>query len=324
MAGRINQIIVDVVMAGLKRFSPDALPADLDLGFLGGDEAGVPLEPYREVLELARRRGGAKCLLQAGQTLHDLSDPILFVLLNSDRIDLVIEKEARLGRFIHSRHVVRVLDQGSHCIVLEHASLGPEPPRETEDLAAAGQHIALFEQVGCRGLRLRFPRSAAPDAWTYRSGEFAEPGAGPYAVWHFEWDTFEPTRRPMEGLDQLLLAREARRELSETSASASAISALIREDLGRTWTLTEIARRLDAAPRTLQRALAADHTNFSELVDGVRVDEAKRLLQTSNLSVTQIGYVCGFADTSHFSRRFKKRVGRSPSGYRTEISDPRT
>lgn len=316
MSGRINQIIVDVVISGVKRFSPAALPDDLDLSALCGDETGVPLEPYRKVLEVARQRGGAKCLLEAGKLIHDLSDPILFVLLNSDRVDLVIEKEARLGRFIHSRHVVRVLEQAERRIVLEHASLGPEPPRETEDLAAAGQHIALLEQVGCRGLRLRFPQSSKPADWSFLGGEYTEPGAGPYAVWHFEWDDFEPTRRPMEGLDELLLAREARPALSESGASTAAIAGLIRKDLGRTWTLADVAQRLETAPRTLQRALSSEGTSFSDLVDGLRVEEAMRLLGSSELSVTQIGYVCGFADTSHFSRRFKKRVGRSPSQYR--------
>ncbi|MCA9647007.1 MAG: hypothetical protein KC492_40240, partial [Myxococcales bacterium] len=238
MAGRINQIIVDVVIGGIQRFNPNALPPSLDLSPLSGDETGVPLEPYREVLELARERGGAKCLLEAGRLIHELSDPILFVLLNSDRVDLVIEKEARLGRFIHSRHIVRVLEQGERSIQLEHASLGPEPPRETEDLAAAGQHIALLEQVGCRGLGLRFPQSSTPDAWAFLGGEYAEPGAGlamcaaPYAVWHFEWERFEPTRRPMEGLDELLLAKETRVELNETSSAAAELARLIREDLG--------------------------------------------------------------------------------------------
>ncbi|MEZ4234020.1 MAG: helix-turn-helix transcriptional regulator [Polyangiaceae bacterium] len=316
MAGRINQIIVDVVIGGLKRFSPGAIPEGLDLSAIAGDETGVPLEPYREVLEIARQRAGARCLLEAGKTLGDLSDPILFVLLNSDRVELVIEKEARLGRFIHSRHVVRVLEQGDRRIVLEHASLGPEPPRETEDLAAAGQHISLLEQVGCGGLRLRFPGSEDPDLCAYADGAYQEPSPGPYAVWHFAWERFEPTRRPMAGLDELLLAREARQELSESGTSTTAIAGLIRRDLGRTWTLTDVAQRLNVAPRSLQRALAAEGTSFSELVDAVRVDEARRLLETSELSVTQIGYVCGFADTSHFSRRFKKRLGRAPSQHR--------
>lgn len=318
MPGRINRVIVDVVIGGVKRFNPAALPDDLDLSALSGDETGVPLEPYRKVLEVARQRGGGRCLLEAGRLIHELSDPILFVLLNSDRVALVIEKEARLGRFIHSRHVVRVLEEAERRIVLEHASLEPEPPRETEDLAAAGQHIALLEQVGCRGLRLRFPQSSKPEEWTLFGGEYTEPGAGPYAVWHFEWDAFEPTRRPMEGLDELLLSREARPELSESGASTAAIAGLIRKDLGRTWTLFDVAQRLETAPRTLQRALSSEGTNFSDLVDGLRVDEAMRLLESSELSVTQIGYVCGFADTSHFSRRFKKRVGRSPSQYREE------
>ncbi len=120
----------------------------------------------------------------------------------------------------------------------------------------------------------------------------------------------------MPGLDALLLANESRPELSEATPTVVAVERSIRTDLGRSWTLDAIARRLDMSPRSLQRALSLESSRFSDVLDRVRVDEATRLLAHSELSVTEIGYVCGFADTSHFSRRFKQRQGTSPSAYR--------
>ncbi len=73
---------------------------------------------------------------------------------------------------------------------------------------------------------------------------------------------------------------------------------------------------LGLSPRTLQRELGKTGETFTDLVDRVRTQEAARLLEQSELSVTEIGFACGFADTAHFSRRFKERYGAPPSVWR--------
>jgi AraC-like DNA-binding protein len=49
-----------------------------------------------------------------------------------------------------------------------------------------------------------------------------------------------------------------------------------------------------------------------------RIERAKTLLRTANLSVTEICFLVGFASLGSFSTRFRELVGRSPSDYRTE------
>ena len=49
-----------------------------------------------------------------------------------------------------------------------------------------------------------------------------------------------------------------------------------------------------------------------------RIERAKTLLRTANLSVTEICLLVGFASVGSFSARFRKLVGRSPSEYRDE------
>ncbi len=308
--------IVALIIEGLRRYVPEAMPPNADLKLLDGDESGVALEPYRALLDQVYRRGGGRAILQAGRSLEHLTDPILFVLLNSDSVPLVIEKEARLARFIHSRHELRIVEMGRTSMELEHVSTVADPPRLTENLASAGLHITLFEQVGCRGLRLRFPLSPEPERWVYGDSVYDEPPPTGCQRWVFSWRAFTPTRRPMPGLDELLLGDPSRGPLGELSSTSQAVDRLVRGDLGRTWTVADIAEGLSTSPRSLQRALAAESTSLSDLVEQIRVAEAKRLLASTALSVTEIGYVCGFADTSHFSRRFKGRVGASPSKYR--------
>jgi transcriptional regulator GlxA family with amidase domain len=47
-----------------------------------------------------------------------------------------------------------------------------------------------------------------------------------------------------------------------------------------------------------------------------RVARAQDLLGSTDLPLSEIAIACGFADQSHFSRRFKERLGITPSRYR--------
>ncbi|GGX21061.1 hypothetical protein GCM10007242_30290 [Pigmentiphaga litoralis] len=47
-----------------------------------------------------------------------------------------------------------------------------------------------------------------------------------------------------------------------------------------------------------------------------RVDRAKEHLRQSDLPLSQIAAVCGFADQSHFTRVFTRLVGTGPATWR--------
>lgn len=49
-----------------------------------------------------------------------------------------------------------------------------------------------------------------------------------------------------------------------------------------------------------------------------RIERAKTLLRTANLSVTEICFLVGFASLGSFSTRFRQLVGQSPSEYRDD------
>lgn len=50
-----------------------------------------------------------------------------------------------------------------------------------------------------------------------------------------------------------------------------------------------------------------------------RIERAKQLLSKSNLSITHIALECGFADSSHFAKHFRKVTGMSATKYRQQI-----
>ena len=48
----------------------------------------------------------------------------------------------------------------------------------------------------------------------------------------------------------------------------------------------------------------------------VRIEEAKRMLTTSNLRIYEIGNLCGIDDTNYFIKIFKRYTGVTPRRYR--------
>ena len=52
-----------------------------------------------------------------------------------------------------------------------------------------------------------------------------------------------------------------------------------------------------------------------------RIERAKTLLRTANLSVTEICFLVGFSSLGSFSTRFRDQVGWSPSEYRADAVD---
>ena len=58
--------------------------------------------------------------------------------------------------------------------------------------------------------------------------------------------------------------------------------------------------------------------NFSEILNGVRIDKAKLLLKDPALRIGDIAEQVGFLDITHFSRVFKKLEGISANEYRNK------
>lgn len=59
--------------------------------------------------------------------------------------------------------------------------------------------------------------------------------------------------------------------------------------------------------------------NFSEILNNVRMEQAKGLLENPSLRIGDIAEEVGFLDMAHFSRVFKKTVGISANEYRNTV-----
>lgn len=60
------------------------------------------------------------------------------------------------------------------------------------------------------------------------------------------------------------------------------------------------------------------HQNIRTYINRLRIEEAKRLIETQKHNFTEIAYQCGYSDPNYFSNVFRKTVGLTPSEYRAQ------
>lgn len=72
----------------------------------------------------------------------------------------------------------------------------------------------------------------------------------------------------------------------------------------------------DYLSRTFKRTVGF---GLLEYLHRIRVDHARRLLQTERFAVGEIGFMVGFQDQSHFGKVFRKVVGVTPQAFRAAV-----
>lgn len=80
--------------------------------------------------------------------------------------------------------------------------------------------------------------------------------------------------------------------------------------------IESVAEALGLSVKRLQRQLAMEDTNFTEVLDEVRRNMAIRLLTESHAPIERIAGLLDYSSTPAFSLAFKRWVGLSPMQYR--------
>ncbi len=97
---------------------------------------------------------------------------------------------------------------------------------------------------------------------------------------------------------------------------------IVRREYDTDLRTAEVARRLFVSERHLQRVFQrAKGRKFREFLTETRLENARDLLLSTNLNVTEICFKVGFRDFSTFSRAFHKRFKENPSQLRGVMPD---
>lgn len=145
----------------------------------------------------------------------------------------------------------------------------------------------------------------------------------------YSWATYlvnvKHTEQPFE---QLLLQVfnnfiKKQKGVKKAPAWAKEMKEIIQDqiDTNLNLNLKEISRGLSVHPSYLSREFSKyfENLSFGEYIRKLRIEKAIQLMQSPVHSLTEIAYLTGFSDQSHFTRIFKKHTGKNPSVYRKNI-----
>ncbi|BAV06727.1 hypothetical protein SAMN05421788_11666 [Filimonas lacunae] len=82
-------------------------------------------------------------------------------------------------------------------------------------------------------------------------------------------------------------------------------------DTNVSLSLKDVSKDLDIHPSYLSREFSKyfDNLSYGEYIRKIRIERAIELLTNANYSLTEIAYLTGFSDQSHFTRIFKQQTG---------------
>jgi hypothetical protein len=89
-------------------------------------------------------------------------------------------------------------------------------------------------------------------------------------------------------------------------------------DTNMSLSLQQASDELEINPAYLSREFSKyfDNLSFGDYIRKMRIEKAINLMETTAYSLTEIAYLTGFSDQSHFNRIFKKQTGENPSTFR--------
>jgi len=205
-------------------------------------------------------------------------------------------------------------------------------PATVKFMPAGERHCDRFDRGAARGLLVEIDRAQAASLRPYgavldqRTHYHGGEVAGLAFRLHRELCRMdEAAPLALEGLMLELVALASRRT-GEHASHATApwlrtARDVIEAGLGGHLGVTGVALAVGVHPVTLARAFRRVFgCTMGEYVRQRRVERAMEQLRTSQVPLGAIAAANGFADQSHFSNLFRRRVGLSPSQYRRLVT----
>jgi AraC-like DNA-binding protein len=142
--------------------------------------------------------------------------------------------------------------------------------------------------------------------------------------WAKHLQNVKHTQQPFEHLLVSVLNRYLKNKpgsKKKVPAWAQELKEIIQDHIDTNLSLKEISKGLDVTPSHLSREFSKyfENMSFGEYIQKQRMDKAIELMANPSYSLTEIAYLTGFSDQSHFNRIFKKHNGENPSEYRKKL-----
>ena len=252
-------------------------------------------------------------------------DLIEYSLRSSPSLDKGFERLARYGRLLSDRVATRTHSEGQNLLFLVHdTATVPLHPARTEFALA----VALKLARDCTGadiapVRVSLAHPAPADVSEHRRFFRTQVrfGTGASSMSFLAADAARPIREADAALARIIRGRLDRALQERDRSSAGTMSAHVRrvvvENLGRSvLTIDVVASALAMSRRTLTRRLADERASFRQILDAVRSDFARALLQDRSLSIGDIAFFLQYSEPAAFHRSFRRWTGQTPLAFR--------
>ncbi|HEY0198235.1 MAG TPA: AraC family transcriptional regulator [Rhodanobacter sp.] len=166
------------------------------------------------------------------------------------------------------------------------------------ELTRRPQHTGVFgHHFGCE---VRF--NAAQDRLVFRDADLALPFLD----------------HQLDRLAELLPPLEiALHEQNSAWSLSDRVRHVLRRGMrGQPLRMAQVADALHLSTRTLQRRLGEAGTSYQELLDQVRSNTARHLLDATDLDTGEIAFLLGFEELNSFTRAFRHWEGATPMRWR--------
>ena len=301
-----------------------AREAGIDPAALQEPDTRVPRAALTRLWQLAVEATGDPCfgLTAARHVTQTTFHALGYAVLASTTLREAFERMVRYRRLIGDVVQLDLVEAGDRYRFVIDVSAPPGAPYEAVDAIAA---VSLRQARLLRGeprfapLAVALERPQPPDPAPFQR-LFRAPVTFGQAGNAVEYARADMEARLPSGNAELARQNDAILVRYLASREASSLSSRVQHALLEALpdgapTKTALARRLAMSPRNLQRRLAEEGTSFKALLNDARASLARSYVTEARLSVTEIAFVLGFADTATFSRAFKRWTGLSPRRY---------
>ncbi|MDH0745989.1 AraC family transcriptional regulator [Pseudomonas sp. GD03842] len=125
-----------------------------------------------------------------------------------------------------------------------------------------------------------------------------------------------PLADPVTHRDMRERCRRQNIEFTGRQAWLGRIRHLLAAQLAQTPSLAILSQQMNCSERTLRRHLQATGSSYQQLLDELRFERAKQLLQEDQMPIHRIAEALGFSETASFRHAFIRWSGVAPSQFR--------
>ncbi|WP_367107037.1 GlxA family transcriptional regulator [uncultured Psychrobacter sp.] len=106
-----------------------------------------------------------------------------------------------------------------------------------------------------------------------------------------------------------------------SDALVKKVQAFIENNFSQSIEVSTLAAMVNITPRTLNRRFqACTAMRPIEYIQAVRIEQAKRLLESKEVTIKSLAFQVGYSDISSFSRLFKRATELTPKQYQDKFS----